>query len=158
MPPVVPVAPVTPIAPAPIAPAPGAATPTGAPVPPESLRPPFILRFALWLIALPLGSYLVFRIASSLKLLTKSQLEDTFLRSDWGRFVPVARVLPLCALAIALIIQLGEFGLVQLRARNLRKGPPGRSRPRTGPTRPLAPTGTRQPDGNGARSRDRVTS
>ncbi|HEY5011708.1 MAG TPA: hypothetical protein VIK61_03260, partial [Acidimicrobiia bacterium] len=131
------------------------------PVTPASLKPPLILRLALWAIALPLGSLIVFAIASSLKVITKAQLEDTFLLAGWGRFVPIARLLPFCALATALIVQLGVFGLERLRARNLRKGPPGRNRPRPESTRPHAPSGRGQrPDGNGsgARSRDRVIS
>ena len=131
------------------------------PVVPGSLRPPLVLRLMLWAIALPLGSLLVFAVASSLKVITKGQLEDTFLLAGWGRFVPIARLLPFCALATALIVQLGVFGLEQLRARNLRKGPPGRSRPRPGSTRPHTPGGDGQRangNGAGARSRDRVIS
>jgi hypothetical protein len=133
-----------------------------APIPPESLRPPVVLRLALWAIALPLGSLLVFGIASSLKILTKAQLEDTFLLAGWGRFVPIARLLPFCALATALIVQLGVFGLERLRVRNLRNRPPHRSGPGMGagpgPTRPHAPGGSVQRGTNGSRSRDRVIS
>lgn len=133
---------------------------SSAPVSPASLRPPLLLRLMLWAIALPLGSLLVFAIASSLKVITKAQLEDTFLLAGWGRFVPIARLLPFCALATALIVQLGVFGLERLRVRNLRKGPPGRSRPRPGSTRPHAPSEGQRANGNGngARSRDRVIS
>jgi hypothetical protein len=132
-----------------------------APVAPGALKPPLILRLALWAIALPLGSLVVFLIATSMKLITKGQLEDTFLLSGWGRFMPIARLLPFCALATALIVQLGVFGLERLRLRNLRHGPPGRSRPRPASTRPHSPGGRGQRpngNGNGARSRDRVIS
>jgi hypothetical protein len=130
---------------------------------PESLKPPLILRLALWSIALPLGSLLTFALASAFHMLTKSQLEDTFLRADWGRFVPIARLLPFCALATALIVQLGVFGLEQLRARNLRarrsggsgRGPGG---PRPRPSRPLSPRGPAQRTTNGAPARDRAIS
>jgi hypothetical protein len=131
------------------------------PIPPEGLRPPLVLRLALWAIALPLGSLIVFTVASWLKILTKSQLEDTFLLAGWGRFVPIARLLPFCALVTALIVQLGVFGLEQLRLRNLRNRPPrrrGGSGARPGPTRPHAPGGQAQPGTNGSRSRDRVIS
>jgi hypothetical protein len=125
---------------------------------PESLKPPLILRLILWVIALPVGSLLVFAIASSFKILTRSQLEDTFLRADWARFTPIARLLPFCALATALIVQLGVFGLERLRARNLSRGTGGPGGgTRRGPTRPHVP-GAPQRRTNGERSRDRVTS
>jgi hypothetical protein len=135
-----------------------AVRPTPAPIPPELLRPPLILRLLLWAIALPLGSLFVFSLASSLKVLTKAQLEDTFLLAGWGRFVPIARLLPFCALMTALIVQLGVFGLERLRARNLREGPWRRRPRRPGPSRPLAPGGSRQRATNGDRARDRVIS
>jgi hypothetical protein len=128
---------------------------------PESLKPPLILRLILWVIALPLGSLVVFGLATSFKVLTRSQLEDTFLRADWARFTPIARLLPFCALATALIVQLGVFGLERLRARNLSRGARGGSGggpPRRGPTRPHVPGGAPQRLTNGERSRDRVTS
>jgi hypothetical protein len=130
---------------------------------PESLKPPLSLRLCLWVIALPLGSLLVFTVASSLKLITKAQLEDTFLRTEWGRFVPIARLLPFCALVVALMVQLGVFGLERLRAHNLSQGRSGGRGPgqgaRRGPTRPHTPGGQPPRGTNGARSpRDRVTS
>jgi hypothetical protein len=151
--------PVAPSANGPVVPAraaAGGATPT-----PDSLHPPLILRFALWVIALPLGSLIVFKIASMIGVLTKTQLENTFLESGWGRFVPIARLLPFCALATALIVQLGVFGLERLRAHNLRSGPPGKRGPGSGgrgPRRPMGPPGQAQRATNGARSRARVIS
>lgn len=183
-PPVMPVTPVTPVTPVPgglanpgvptaqtpradrgidVAPPDDGAPPAARPEP-ESLKPPLILRLVLWAVALPLGSLITFGIASTLHMLTKSQLEDTFLRADWGRFVPIARLLPFCALATAILVQLGVFGLEQLRARNLRarrsggsgRGPGG-ARPR--PTRPLSPRGTGQRASNGGGNvRDRAIS
>ena len=149
----------------------GAPAPKGPPpepISPETLKPPLILRLILWVIALPLGSLIVFALASAFGVLTKSQLEDTFLRADWGRFLPIARLLPFCALATALLVQLGVFLLEQLRARNLRNGPRrrggsggrgGRGGSSPGPTRPLSPRGPAQRATNGGgRTRDRVTS
>jgi hypothetical protein len=140
--------------------------PPSVPPAPGSLRPPLVLRLALWVIALPLGSLIAFGLASSFGLLTKVQLENTFVLTGWGRFVPIARLLPFCALAIALLVQLGEIGLEWRRARTLRKrsagrrgqGPGGggaRPRPRPGP---LTPNGQGQRPTNGARSRDRAIS
>jgi hypothetical protein len=153
---------------------PGPSTPTPSPVPawvpaaPGSLKPPLILRLALWVIALPLGSLFVFGIANRLKLLTRLQLENTFVLTGWGRFVPIARLLPFCALVTALLLQLGVFGLEWRRARMLRNGPTGRGRPRRGPggggggrpgpTRPLSPNGQGQRATNGGRARDRAIS
>jgi len=132
--------------------------PAPRPIPP--LHPPLILRFAVWVIALPLGSFLVFVLASWSGFLTRTQLENTILLPGWGRFVPIARLLPFCALATALLVQLGVFGLERLRDRNLRRGPPGRRRPGGGggPRRPMAPPGQDQGATNGSRSRDRVIS
>ena len=120
---------------------------------PESLQPPLVLRLALWAIALPLGSLIVFALARWFGVLTKAQLEDTILLTGWGRFVPVARLLPFCALATALIVQLGVFGLERLRARNLRPRASlrggGRVRtpgPGPGPRRPMRPPGQGQRD------------
>jgi hypothetical protein len=119
-----------------------------------------ILRLAVWVIALPLGSFLVFILASWSGFLTRTQLENTILLPGWGRFVPIARLLPFCALATALLVQLGIFGLERLRDRNLRRGPPGRRRSGGGgrPRRPMTPAGQGQGATNGSRSRDRVVS
>jgi hypothetical protein len=131
---------------------------------PETLRPPLILRLCLWVIALPLGSAIVFGLANAFGVLTKSQLEDTFLRADWGRFVPIARLLPFCALATALIVQLGVFLLERHRAHTLRAASgPGRGGSngrggRPGPTRPHTPPDAAQRATNGDRARDRITS
>ena len=139
-------------------PTPRAAAAAAAPLPGPA-QPPLILRLALWAIALPLGSFIVFSMARWSGVLSKAQLEDTILLSGWGRFVPIARLLPFCALATALIVQLGVFGLERLRARNLRKRPPGRPRgDGRGPRRPMTPPGPGQRAANGSRSRDRVIS
>jgi hypothetical protein len=134
--------------------------------PPGSLKPPLILRLALWVIALPLGTLLVFGIANRLKVLTRLQLENTFVLTGWGRFVPIARLLPFCALAIALLVQLGEVGLEWRRARTLRKrssqrrgpGPGGGGQRRRPSPGPLTPNGQGQRPTNGARTRDRAIS
>lgn len=172
LPPVTPVAPVNPAAAAATA-AGTAALPRGSGLPPsaraagaapapDSLQPPLILRLALWVVSLPLGSLIVFTLARWFGVLTKAQLEDTILLAGWGRFVPIVRLLPFCALATALIVQLGVFGLERLRARNLRGRPPGRRRPGqgpgSGPRRPMPAPGQGQRATNGARSRDRVIS
>jgi hypothetical protein len=140
----------------------GTADPPLPPVLPGSVRTPMLVRLGLWVVALPLGTLLVFLIASSVGVLTKSQLEDTFLLTGWGRFLPIARILPFCALATALLVQLGVLGFQRLRARRLQGRPPGRSGPgggtRRGPTRPHAPSGQGQRPTNGARSRERAAS
>jgi hypothetical protein len=145
-----------------------ASGPGWVPPPPGSLKPPLILRLAIWVIALPLGTLLVFGIANRLKMLTRLQLENTFVLTGWGRFVPIVRLLPFCALATALLVQLGVFGLEWRRARTLRnraagrgRGPrrgPGKGGSRPGPTRPHSPNGQAQRATNGGRSRDRAIS
>jgi hypothetical protein len=136
---------------------PGGPTPTRAP----PLHPPLILRLAVWVIALPLGSLIAFILASWFGFLTRRQLEDTILLPGWGRFVPIARLLPFCALVTALLVQLGVYGLERLRDRNLRRGPPGRRGAGGGGGRrrpPMAPPGHGPGATNGSRSRDRVIS
>ena len=140
-------------------PAPGATVLPRAAAAPD-LHPPLILRLALWVIALPLGSLIVFMLASTFGILTKNQLEDTFLLPGWGRFLPIARLLPFCALATALLVQLGVFGLERRRARNRGRRPPGRGPPGVGrrPRRPMTPPGQGARPTNGARTRARVDS
>ena len=52
--------------------------------------------------------------ATRLHALSKDQLLETFTGTGWGRFVPVARLLPLAALLTALLLYLG-LGLLEER-------------------------------------------
>lgn len=69
---------------------------------------PLVVRlwwWALW--ALPLGGLAGAGIARQFGWLTQNDLEGTLLRTEWDRFWPVARMLPLCALIAALVAEAG---------------------------------------------------
>jgi hypothetical protein len=73
----------------------------------------------LWVIAVPLAFLLVFLFARASGFFTSDQLTDVFLASGFDRFWPLARLLPLVALLIAVFVQ-GGVWLIARRAR--RKG------------------------------------
>jgi hypothetical protein len=77
------------------------------------------IRFALWLVAVPLGFMIVFGFAQLIGALTSNQLEDVALVEGWGRFIPIARLLPFVALVTAGIVQLSVYAITRLRARRL---------------------------------------
>ena len=64
------------------------------------------LRLVVWIAAVPFGLVVVFGGAYELKWVTLRQLEDTFTKSGWDRFAPVAKLLPIAALIAATIVQL----------------------------------------------------
>jgi hypothetical protein len=74
---------------------------------------PRIVRFLIWIVALPLAFLLTFLLARLFGLLNQNQLEDTFLRTGWDRFWPVARVLPLWALITTVIVHFGNVGIAK---------------------------------------------
>jgi hypothetical protein len=77
------------------------------------------IRFSLWIVAVPLGFMLVFGFAQVIGVLTSNQLEDVALDEGWARFMPIARLLPFVALAIAGIVQLSVYAITRLRTRRL---------------------------------------
>jgi hypothetical protein len=80
-------------------------------------RVPWWMRFILWVIAVPLGFFVVFSIARAFNLFTSNQLSDLFLANNPGRFWPAARLLPFVALVTASIVQLGVYLLARWRGR-----------------------------------------
>ena len=78
---------------------------------------PVLLRLGLWLIAVPIALWLTYRIARGVGVLTAKQIEDVFFEQDWGRFWPLARLLPLWALLTALAVQLSVLGIERFRRR-----------------------------------------
>lgn len=110
-PPVASGAPVAPVAPRP------APTPAPRRAGPRDPSPPRAIRFALWLVAVPLGFVIVFALAKVFGVLTSNQLEDVALAEGWGRFMPIARLLPFVALVTAGLVQAGVYGLTLLRER-----------------------------------------
>jgi hypothetical protein len=75
------------------------------------------IRFALWIVAVPLGFVIVFALAQVIGVLNSDQLEDVALSEGWTRFMPIARLLPFVALVTAGLVQGGVYGLTRLRAR-----------------------------------------
>ena len=72
-------------------------------------------RFALWLIAVPLGFFIVFAFARSVGLFTSDQQSDVFLARNISRFWPVIRLLPFVALVTAALVHGGVYALARWR-------------------------------------------
>ena len=80
-------------------------------------RVPWWMRLLLWVVAIPLGFLVVFLIARVFGVFTTNQLSDVFLANNSGRFWPVARLLPFVALATAIFVQGGVYGLARFLGR-----------------------------------------
>jgi len=85
-------------------------TPTFAPV-------PLWMRFALWVVALPLSFFVVFLLARATGLFTSSQLSDVFLANGGNRFWPIIRILPFVALLTAALVHGGVYAIARQRGR-----------------------------------------
>jgi hypothetical protein len=85
-------------------------------------RVPWWMRFILWVIAVPLGFFVVFSVARAFNLFTSNQLSDLFLANNPGRFWPAARLLPFVALVTASIVQVGVYLLARWRGRHAAAG------------------------------------
>jgi hypothetical protein len=79
--------------------------------------PPRSIRFALWIVAVPLGFVIVFALARVIGVLNSTQIEDVALDEGWARFVPIARLLPFVALVTAGIVHGSVYGISRRRAR-----------------------------------------
>ena len=89
---------------------------------PPSLVPPAWVRFLLWIVAVPLAFLVVFGLAKSFGVLTTNEITDVALAEGWGRFWPIIRLLPFVALATALFVTGGVYGIARLRAQKRGKG------------------------------------
>lgn len=78
---------------------------------------PFTVRLLIWVVAVPVGFFVVFAPARAVGLLTSKQLEDVFLETGWGRFWPVVRLLPLVALVTAAAVHFSVLGISRWRRR-----------------------------------------
>lgn len=104
-----------------------------------------LIRFALWIVAVPLAFVVVFAIAKLIGVLSTNQVENVALDEGWTRFVPIARLLPFVALATAAFVHGGVYGIARFRSRrhvSPGAGDPSRDgKPRTGrPPRPESPS------------------
>jgi len=84
--------------------------------------PPAWARFLLWIVAVPLAFLIVFGIARMFGLLTTNEITDVALAEGWGRFWPILRLVPFVALATALLVTGGVYGISRLSARNKKGG------------------------------------
>jgi hypothetical protein len=84
------------------------------------------IRFAIWIVAVPLGFVIVFAVARAAGMLNSNQLQDVVITDGWNRFWPLARLLPFVALVTAGLVQGAVYGLTRLRER--RAAPPGPGR------------------------------
>lgn len=92
--------------------------------------PPRLLRFLIWIVAVPLGFVIVFGLARAMGMLNSNQLQDVVITDGWSRFVPLARLLPFVALVTACLVQGAVWGLTELRARRAALPGPERKSPR----------------------------
>jgi hypothetical protein len=79
---------------------------------------PVPIRLLIWIVAVPIGFLLVFGFARAVGVLSSTQLEDVFLETGWGRFWPVARLLPFVALVTASIVHFTVLYLSKWRSRH----------------------------------------
>ncbi len=77
------------------------------------------IRLAIWLFAVPFGMLVVFGIAGKMGVITFDELLKTFTASGWDRFAPIAKILPVAAFLIAVIVQAAVTGL-ERREKNIR--------------------------------------
>jgi hypothetical protein len=73
------------------------------------------MRLLLWIFAVPFAFLVVFFVARASGFFTHQQLTDVFLANGRSRFWPLARLLPIVALLIALIVQGGVVLLSRRR-------------------------------------------
>jgi hypothetical protein len=78
---------------------------------------PLWMRFALWVVAVPLSFFIMFVVARATGLFTSSQLSDVFLANGADRFWPVIRILPFVALLTAGLVHGGVYVLARRRGR-----------------------------------------
>jgi hypothetical protein len=79
--------------------------------------PPRWARVLIWIVAIPLAFMVVLAFARATGLLTTNEISDVALAEGWGRFWPIARLLPFVALAAAGFVQGGVFLLTRMRER-----------------------------------------
>jgi hypothetical protein len=130
-----------------------AAVPSTAPDPAAPLArdpvPPAWVRFLLWIVAIPLAFIVVLAFARSAGMLTTNQISDVALAEGWGRFWPIARLIPFVALAAAAFVHGGAFLISRLRKQRWAEKAAGH--PGTNGARPNSQSG--RPRGQSTRTR-----
>ncbi len=74
-------------------------------------RLPLAARLAVWVLWLPLGLGFTYLLAIKLDWITQDDLIETVGEVTWDRFMPIARVIPLAALLVALLVHGTNVGL-----------------------------------------------
>jgi hypothetical protein len=77
--------------------------------------PPWWVRLALWIVAVPAAFLAVFVFARAIGVFTADQLTDVYLATGTSRFWPVARLLPFVALVAASLVHGGVHLLSRRR-------------------------------------------
>jgi hypothetical protein len=80
--------------------------------------PPVWMRILLWIVAVPLAFLVVFGLARAFGFLATNDITDIALADGFHRYWPIVRLLPFVALATALFVTGGVYGIARLRARN----------------------------------------
>ena len=111
--------------------------------------PPRWVRLLLWIIAIPLAFLVVLAFARATGMLTTNEISDLALAQGWGRFWPIARLLPFVALAAAAFVQGGAFLLTRIREQRWAEQDRAAAAESGGPPKPRT---------NGARLRPRSQS
>jgi len=131
----------------PLAPMPATAEPDAGPTERTARDPipPRGIRFLLWIIAIPLAFIVVLIFARAAGMLTTNEISDVALAQGWGRFWPIARLIPFVALAAAAFVQGGALLLTRMRQRRWAEQERAAA---------LEAAGTPRPRTNGARPRN----
>jgi hypothetical protein len=67
-------------------------------------RLPLAARLAVWVLWLPIGLGFTYLVAIKLDWITQDDLIETVGEVTWDRFMPIARIIPLAALLVALLV------------------------------------------------------
>ena len=95
-------------------------------------RLPLAARLAVWVLWLPLGLGFTYLLALKLDWITQDDLIETVGEVTWDRFMPIARIIPLAALLVAVLVHVTITGLERWLG----------NRRRTRVTSPVAPGST----------------
>jgi hypothetical protein len=90
---------------------------------------PRVLRLVIWAVMLPVGLGGTFYVALRTDWLSRDDLLGTIGEADWSRFVPIAWLMPIAAIVVALLVHCTVVALEQLigRRRLRRAGTGGAS-------------------------------
>lgn len=115
------------------------------------LVPNRFIRFALWIVAVPLAFFVVFTLARAFGLLSTNDVTDVALAEGWRRFMPIVRLLPFVALATAGFVHGGVFAITRFRERRRQGvGAPDSGAKPAAASKPAAAWRPRQSSGKGA--------